>query len=83
MTGPIKVDVVIIGGGIMGLWPLKEITELKKNYQAVLLESREVGGQQTCHSHVYIHHGHLYTDDTHNQLPGLLNSARQKMVNLD
>jgi hypothetical protein len=34
----------------------------KRHYRAVLLERRELGGGQTCHSHGLIHRGHYYDD---------------------
>lgn len=54
----ITLDVLIIGGGIMGLWLLMELQRL--GYAVLLLERQELGGEQTCHSHVYIHLGYLY-----------------------
>lgn len=56
----IGVDILIIGGGAQGLWLLNDLT--KRNYRAVLLERRELGGGQTCHSHGLIHRGHYYDD---------------------
>ena len=56
----IEPDVLIIGGGVQGLWLLNELHE--KQYSAVLLERGELGGAQTCHSHVYIHQGYLYRE---------------------
>jgi glycine/D-amino acid oxidase-like deaminating enzyme len=58
MTDALDVDVLIIGGGIMGLWLAKELDD--KGYRFALLERKELGGEQTCHSHVYIHQGHIY-----------------------
>ena len=55
---PMALDVLIIGGGILGLWLLMELHEA--GYAVLLLERRELGGEQTCHSHVYIHQGHWY-----------------------
>ena len=57
---PIELDVLIIGGGIMGLWLLNDLRQA--GYAALLLERQELGGEQTCHSHVYIHQGHLYKE---------------------
>ncbi len=56
----IEVDVLIIGGGVQGLWLLRDLT--KEGYSVVLLEKRALGDGQTCHSHVYIHQGHLYDE---------------------
>jgi glycine/D-amino acid oxidase-like deaminating enzyme len=53
-------DVLIIGGGVQGLWLLNELH--REGYQAILLERRALGDGQTCHSHVYLHQGHLYRD---------------------
>jgi len=50
--------VLIIGGGVQGLWLLDVLRA--NGLEAVLLERRSLGGQQTCHSHVYIHRGHMY-----------------------
>ena len=55
---PIQTDVLILGGGVQGLWLLKDLR--REGYNAVLLETETLGGQQTCHSHVYIHQGHVY-----------------------
>jgi hypothetical protein len=57
-TEPIGLDVLIVGGGITGLWLLNELHQ--RHYSAVLLERRELGGEQTNHSHVYLHRGYMY-----------------------
>lgn len=54
----IDVDVVIIGGGIQGLWLLADLVE--KGYSAVVLERMRPGYGQTGHSHVFLHQGHMY-----------------------
>src|SRR5687768_14545873 len=54
----VEVDVVIIGGGIQGLWLLGDL--LKADYNAILLERMQPGFGQTGHSHVFIHQGHIY-----------------------
>jgi glycerol-3-phosphate dehydrogenase len=56
----IDLDVLIIGGGAQGLWMLNHLNE--RNYRTILLERRELGGGQTCHSHGLIHRGHYYDD---------------------
>lgn len=56
----VKTDVLIIGGGIVGLWLLNDLRQ--RGYSALLVERKELGGGQTCHSHVYIHQGHLYRE---------------------
>ena len=60
MNSDIRVDVVIFGGGIAGLWCLNDI--INAGYSAVLFEKHLLGGGQTCHSHVYIHQGHMYRE---------------------
>jgi glycine/D-amino acid oxidase-like deaminating enzyme len=54
----IDVDVLIVGGGAQSLWLLRDLT--KHGYKTILLERRELGGGQTCHSHGLIHRGHYY-----------------------
>ena len=51
-------DVVVIGGGVTGLWLRRLLRDA--GYSTFLLESGALGGQQTCHSHVYIHRGYIY-----------------------
>jgi glycine/D-amino acid oxidase-like deaminating enzyme len=60
-VGPpvISPDVLIIGGGVAGLWLLND---LHRDYATLLLERETLGGGQTCHSHVYIHRGHVYKE---------------------
>src|SRR5712691_3831683 len=57
-AGVVSPDVLIIGGGVQGLWLLNKLH--LSGYSTLLLERGELGGAQTCHSHVYIHQGHLY-----------------------
>jgi glycine/D-amino acid oxidase-like deaminating enzyme len=54
----LNVDVVIIGGGIQGLWLLSDLVEA--GYQTILLERKRPGFGQTGHSHVFLHEGHIY-----------------------
>ena len=54
----IEVDVVVIGGGIQGLWLLGDL--IKARYNAILLERMQPGFGQTGHSHVFLHQGHIY-----------------------
>jgi glycine/D-amino acid oxidase-like deaminating enzyme len=54
----LEVDVVVVGGGVQGLWLLADLTD--KGYSAVLLERARPGFGQTGHSHVFIHEGHIY-----------------------
>ena len=52
------VDIVIIGGGIAGLWALARL--LKSGYQAILLEADALGCVQSCASQGIIHGGTKY-----------------------
>jgi len=54
----IEVDVVVIGGGIQGLWLLGDLIDA--GYNAILLERMRPGFGQTGHSHVFLHQGHIY-----------------------
>jgi len=69
----IEVDVVVIGGGIQGLWLLGDL--IKAGYNAILLERMQPGFGQTGHSHVFLHQGHIYAgmlrenpNDTYNRI---------------
>lgn len=53
-----KVDVVIIGGGIAGLWTLARLRE--QAYSVVLVESGAIGGIQSIASQGIIHGGTKY-----------------------
>ncbi len=53
-----KLDVVIIGGGIAGLFTLAKC--LNRGYRAVLLEKHALGGGQTLKSQGIIHGGTKY-----------------------
>jgi hypothetical protein len=59
-TTVFDLDVLIVGGGVQGLWQLREL--LNAGYSALLVEKGELGGKQTCHSHAYLHQGHLYNE---------------------
>lgn len=54
----IEVDVVVVGGGIQGLWLLGDL--VAAGYNAILLERMQPGFGQTGHSHVFLHQGHMY-----------------------
>lgn len=54
----INVDVVIFGGGIAGLWTLARLT--KHGYNAILLETGDLGSGQTIKSQGIIHGGLKY-----------------------
>lgn len=57
-TLQIETDVVVIGGGIQGLWLLADLIE--RGYQALALERLQPGGGQTGHSHLFLHRGHMH-----------------------
>ncbi len=54
----IKLDVIIIGAGIAGLWLLNRLSQL--GYQVALLENKSIGGLQTMASQGIIHGGTKY-----------------------
>jgi glycine/D-amino acid oxidase-like deaminating enzyme len=69
--GPeIGIDVLIVGGGVAGLFTLADL--LRQRYSALLLEKDDLGGGQTCHSHLLIHGGHFYKQES---LASLLKEA--------
>ena len=51
-------DIVIFGGGIAGLWLLKRLR--LEGYQAILIESNNLGGGQTLSSQGIVHGGLKY-----------------------
>jgi glycerol-3-phosphate dehydrogenase len=53
-----KVDVVIFGGGIAGLWSLALLR--KSGYHAILIDSGKLGGMQSLASQGMIHGGQRY-----------------------
>ena len=54
----IDIDIVILGGGIAGLWSLNQLRN--QGYSAVLLEQKALGSQQTIASQGMIHGGIKY-----------------------
>lgn len=70
----INVDIVIIGGGIAGLWTLHELTS--QGYRAILLENAELGGTQTMASQGMIHGGQRYA------LQGLLTKHSESIASM-
>jgi glycerol-3-phosphate dehydrogenase len=54
----IRADVVVMGGGIAGLWTLNRLHAA--GYQAVLLENRALGSGQTRYAQGIIHGGTKY-----------------------
>lgn len=60
-------DVLIVGGGIQGLWILKRIQDWNKQHarshaplNAILVEHRQLGSAQSGHSHGFLHSGYTY-----------------------
>jgi glycerol-3-phosphate dehydrogenase len=70
----INVDVVIVGGGIAGLWILNRLK--KHGYRTLLLEKEALGSGQTTKSQGIIHGGLKYA------LTGLLSDASQTIRNM-
>lgn len=58
MTEPVKIDSVIIGGGVAGLWLLRRLHA--QGYNAVLFEQNALGSDQTIASQGMIHGGVKY-----------------------
>jgi len=71
---PVRVNTVIIGGGIAGLWLLHSLR--KQGIDAVLLESNALGAGQTGASQGIIHGGAKYA------LTGFLNRASQSIADM-
>ena len=59
-AGPVEidVDVLLIGGGIAGLWTLARLQQV--GYKSVLLESQKLGAGQTRYAQGIIHGGTKY-----------------------
>ena len=74
MIQTIETDVVVIGGGIAGLWLFRTLN--LKGYNAVLLEQDSLGGGQTIKSQGIIHGGTKYT------LTGQLTGASQAIAGM-
>jgi glycerol-3-phosphate dehydrogenase len=58
MTEAVKTDVLIVGGGIAGLWLCNLLQA--RGYQCLLLETGDLGGEQTLLSQGIIHGGLKY-----------------------
>ena len=54
----VRVDVIVFGGGIAGLWTLARLQQA--GYKAVLLESQALGAGQTRYAQGIIHGGTKY-----------------------
>ncbi|MEQ9459842.1 MAG: FAD-dependent oxidoreductase [Phycisphaeraceae bacterium] len=59
MPEALRLDVVIFGGGVAGLWTLAHLKSL--GYSVVLLESRRLGQGQTVSAQGILHGGVKYT----------------------
>lgn len=64
-----KVDLIIFGGGVAGLWTLSEAS--RQGYRCLLLEAFELGSGQTIASQGIIHGGLKYT------LQGMMTGSAQ------
>jgi len=67
-------DIIIIGGGIAGLWMHHRLNDL--GYHAVLIENRSIGSGQTLSSQGIIHGGAKYT------LNGMLTGAASAIAEM-
>lgn len=67
-------DIIIIGGGIAGLWTLNCLR--KQNYHAILLEKNALGAGQTIASQGIIHGGIKYS------LQGALSRSSQEISDM-
>jgi len=70
----ITTDIVILGGGVAGLWILNHLK--KHGYQAILLEKNALGAGQTTKSQGIIHGGLKYA------LTGFLSDASEAVANM-
>lgn len=52
------IDIAIIGGGVAGLWILNIL--VSKGFTVILIDSKSIGGTQTCASQGMIHGGQRY-----------------------
>lgn len=74
MKNTLNTDIVIIGGGIAGLWLLNRLR--KQNYSAILLESDALGAGQTGLSQGIIHGGMKYA------LQGKITTATEAIADM-
>ena len=70
----IKSDIIIIGGGIAGLWIHHRLNDL--GYHAILIEKHSIGNGQTLSSQGIIHGGAKYT------LNGMLTGAASAIADM-
>ncbi len=74
MSRTVQVDIAIFGGGIAGLWLINVLQQ--QGYNCVLLESGELGGQQTLLSQGILHGGLKYA------LGGTLSSESEAIAGM-
>lgn len=74
MSQTVEADVVVIGGGIAGLWLFRTLSTL--GYRTLLLERDSLGGGQTIKSQGIVHGGTKYT------LTGQLTNASQAIAGM-
>jgi len=74
MGQTVNVDIAIVGGGIAGLWLINLLQQ--QGYHCVLLESGELGGQQTLLSQGILHGGLKYA------LGGTLSSESEAIAGM-
>lgn len=74
MSQTVEADVVVIGGGIAGLWLFRTLNTL--GYRTLLLEQNALGGGQTIKSQGIVHGGTKYT------LTGQLTNASQAIAGM-
>ena len=74
MSHTVETDVVVMGGGIAGLWLFRTLCNL--GYRTVLLEQDSLGGGQTIKSQGIVHGGTKYT------LTGQLTNASQAIAGM-
>lgn len=55
-----NIDVIIIGGGIQGLWILNQLTKL--GYSCILITDKKIGEGQSLDAQIYKHKGHFYNN---------------------
>lgn len=70
----INVDIVIIGGGIAGLWLLNRLSN--SGYNALLFEQDKLGGGQSIASQGMIHGGIKYA------LGGMLTGSSEAIADM-
>ncbi|NJK90693.1 MAG: FAD-dependent oxidoreductase [Blastochloris sp.] len=68
----VSCDVVILGGGVAGLWLLQRLR--REGYSVALFENQCLGGEQTVASQGVIHGGLKYA------LNGVLNDASEQLL---